>query len=48
MLRSLRSRSGAPSIRARVLAAVVALMALVVAAPVVLIPLIRALFGTLG
>lgn len=48
VLRSLRTRSGAPSLRARILAAIVAFMALVLAAPVVLVPLLRALLGALG
>jgi len=48
VFRSLRTRSGVPSLRARILAAIVALMALVLAAPVVLVPLLRALVGALG
>lgn len=48
VLRSLRTRSGKPSLRARILAALVAFMALLLAAPVVLVPLLRALVGALG
>lgn len=48
VFRSLRTRTGAPTLRARVLAAIVAFMALVLAAPVVLIPLLRAVLGALG
>jgi len=47
VLRSLRNASGGPSVRVRILAAIVALLALVLAAPVVLVPLLRALVGLL-
>ncbi len=45
---SLRNRTGGPSVRARVLAAVVALLALVLAAPVVLVPLLRSVVAALS
>ncbi len=47
MLRSLRRADGAPSVRARLLAALVAVAALILAAPVVLLPLLHALLSAL-
>jgi hypothetical protein len=43
----LRSRDGKPSLRARVLAAVIAFSALVIAGDVVLVPVLRAVWSTL-
>lgn len=48
MFRSLRSSTGRPSLRARVLAALVVLGALVATAPVLLVPLARVLLHALG
>ncbi len=47
MLRSLRSRDGTPSLRARILAALIAIGALVLTGDVVLVPILRALLSTL-
>jgi hypothetical protein len=47
VLRSLRRSDGKPSARARVLAAVVAFAALILAAPVALLPVLDALLGAL-
>ena len=41
----LRDRSGAPNLRARVLAALVLLGLLVLTAPIVVVPILRALSG---
>jgi len=47
VLRSLRGSDGGPSLQARLLALVVAVAALIVAAPVALVPLLRAVFTAL-
>lgn len=48
MLRSLRNPAGGPSLRARVLAVLVVLGFLVATAPVILVPLVRALLHAVG
>jgi len=47
VLRSLRRSDGRPSVRARLLALVVAFAALILAAPVALLPLLNALVEAL-
>ncbi len=47
MLRSLRSADGGPSVRARVLAALIAFAALILAAPVALLPVLHALLSAM-
>jgi hypothetical protein len=47
VLSSLRTRDGRPSLRARILAALVAFGALVVAADVVMVPVLRAVLSAL-
>ncbi|HVA60790.1 MAG TPA: hypothetical protein VNG13_09695 [Mycobacteriales bacterium] len=47
MLRQLRSSTGSPGVRTRLLALLVVLGLLLLTAPIVLIPLIRGLLGAL-
>ncbi|MDP9392872.1 MAG: hypothetical protein M3Q27_00785 [Actinomycetota bacterium] len=47
MLRSLRSPDGRPALRVRLVALLVVLGMVLLAAPVVLVPLVRWLFGVI-
>ncbi len=47
MLRSLRRTDGGPSVRARLLAALVAFAAFILAAPVILLPVLHAVLSAL-